>query len=262
MQIKENIQAWNNVRNSLEGFHFLQAGNGLCIRKEEFQQWNMESNFVHLYLAIKNNEICFYLIDEYHDNAGEYIIGQTIFEKRFIKPNLQPKQQPPLKQNKANELTKLVKDLNQTLDNASNSPLSNQKEQLKISFNKVLDQLTTTEDLDHFHQALSKYEKAVVPSFRWLMYAPQWFEELAAAEQVVRAFEISLEDFQFLFDKEDCQEVFLFFALKNTLGGSFHSAIDLFLAQYDPQKDASDEIQFVIDYRTADISILVPPIAL
>ena len=258
MQIKEYIQAWNNIRNSPQGFQFLQAGSGLCVSKEEFEQWNTQSTSVHLYLANKNNEPCFYLIDEYHDQAQEYILGQTIFEKQYIKPSLPP-QQPPLKQHKPNELLQLIQKLLQVLDDEPNTSTNKQKELIKASFNQIIDQLKTPEEFAQFHQNLRNHVDAVIPGFRWLMYAPQWFEELAQAEQVVQAFEIPFQDFEFLFNQEDCQEVFLFFALKHTPNDSYRNAIDVFLAQYDPQKDSNEEISFVLANRIADISTPCPP---
>jgi len=259
MQIKEEIQAWNKIRNSQKGFQFLQAGSGFTLSKEEFQQWNSSSDYVHLYLANQNDALCFYLIDDYHDQAQEYILGQTIFKKQFIHPTITAKQQPPLVKQANNLLIQFLQELNNRLQAASHSTLEQQKQSLEEGCKKMLDQLHTPLALSQFQQAIQNQIDAVIPSFRWLMFSPQWFEELAQAEKVVQAFKIPFQDFKFLFEEHDSQEAFLFFGLKDTPKEDFSTTIDVFLSQYDPNKKTSEEISFVLANRTADISTPCPP---
>lgn len=97
--IRSNITAWDGLRNNKVAISFLTSGFGFCIKKSDFQSWldlkpNTNPSFIHCYLGINGLELEFYLVDDVSDTAEQYLLGQSLFVKEFVR-RIDPNSLPP-----------------------------------------------------------------------------------------------------------------------------------------------------------------------
>ena len=89
-EIKNNINAWNEVRNTDIGLTFLTSGYAIELSREEFVKWNkrLENEkdiYIHLYIGISQFKIIFYLVDSETDQNETYLVNENLFVKYFTR---------------------------------------------------------------------------------------------------------------------------------------------------------------------------------
>jgi hypothetical protein len=92
-QIREDIETWNEIRQTEVALNQLTSGYGLEINRQEFQNWiplveGHEEAKIHLYLASNSGKLIFYLVDSVTDSSGDdehYRLGENLFIKGFYR---------------------------------------------------------------------------------------------------------------------------------------------------------------------------------
>ncbi len=92
-QIREDIETWNEIRQTEVALNQLTSGYGLEINRQEFQNWiplvkGHEEAEIHLYLASNSGKLIFYLVDSVTDSSGDdkhYKLGGNLFIKGFYR---------------------------------------------------------------------------------------------------------------------------------------------------------------------------------
>lgn len=95
--IRQRIQSWNSHRKTTQAIEQLTSGYGFEISRDEYKLWKSivdksgwdpDSNAlepkIHVYLAINESRLVFYLVDSITDKKGGlYQLGLNIFYKEF-----------------------------------------------------------------------------------------------------------------------------------------------------------------------------------
>lgn len=194
-EIRTNISTWDVLRNQ-KGKDYLSSGFGIKITKNDFEQLDAKSEFINLYIGVEDveepyiNNTWFYLVDSDIDKANNYYSGSRllILSKQFDS------------------------NLGDTFDEVFNASTGE----------------NSTEPHNSITGSITK-EEAKERSDRWTNRIDQdiWFNTvknriLVSGNQIencdlsiVRVFSIPRTDFTTLLETFQCEEVIVFFGLKD-----------------------------------------------
>jgi hypothetical protein len=316
-KIKESISRWNEVRNTIDGYNLLRSGSGIELKYEELQQLiKGDGNNIHIYLGctpIKETEMkitetritemketetkitetkitetkggkrdmLFYFVDsanDKNDKKDNYVLGTTIFEKKFVEPEIgeklnstttvevdTSKRHPTRDKVDINifktKFNKFVEDLM----NFVQSKKEKNSVGLILDFTEIIDFINIKEpDSKIADEYLGSYLGSVLPTFRWLFYGNTWFKELQKDGNIVQVFSIGKNDFIDVLNALNGEgSAFLYFALKENkknIEKKYKKEIDIYIAACQPENmNIDNDYASMIKHISADVATPCPP---
>ncbi|UTW64083.1 hypothetical protein KFE98_08075 [bacterium SCSIO 12741] len=233
--IKDNIQQWNEIRNTLVGFNFLTSGYGVEIEMDDFNRWEairtaagiaLGDFNIHLYIGIDDLGIKFYLTDSHTDAAQSYVEGHNLITKSYARGD--------------------------DAQTANNFPISaNKLRPLKGSQVPI--------------------ETAFESAFSWFLYSDNWFQQKQHEAQtaqdvdqagVVRVFTVPFDDITDIFQTANVSKAFLFYGIKNYTDAQgavlYPNEIEMLLCNIEDAQ-AYQSGQPVTTYIVQDLTTPSPP---
>jgi hypothetical protein len=271
-----NISNWNEIRNKIEGYHLLRSGSGIELTREELNillNGGVDGD-VDIYLGHDDlkNTMYFYLVNH---QTGE------IVTKNFVEPKISDEPKPTtivgedkFEIGKKAKFTTITGDVDfehlmagfvrsfmdtiSKLENGERIPEDHLPKILKTIIQGINNNPNSRNIAFNY---LNSYLGSILPTFLWLYYGQEWFEELQKDGKIVQVFKIGKEDFRAVSNALNGEgAAFMYFALKKAKDSKYKYDIDIYISACHPKGDVPpSNYASMIKHLSADVSTPCPP---